>query len=71
MVRLQLEEEALDLETRQPLGIELTADPVSAIEDLRSGFRFGTLAYAVKLAWRRAKDHARLPLFDLALPNNG
>ena len=71
MVRLQLEEEALDLETRQPLGIGLTADPVSAIEDLRSGFRFGTLAYAVKLAWRRAKDLARLPLFDLALPNNG
>ena len=71
MVRLQLEEEALDLETRQPLGIGLTADPVSAIEDLRSGFRFGTLAYAVKLAWRMAKDHGRLPLFDLALPNNG
>ena len=71
MVRLQLEEEALDLETRQPLGIGLTADPVSAIGNLGYGFRFGALAYAVKLAWRRAKDHARLPLFDLALPNNG
>ena len=71
MLRLRLEEGALNLETRQPLGIGLTADPVSAIEDIRSGFRFGTLAYAVKLAWRRAKDHARLPLFDLALPNNG